>query len=419
MKQVVLCTAAGMSDKESPDSLPMAPEPAEDLVDEDQGDFDEAKAASSDRQSGPCRLFGGCQPLVAVMHKSTDGECTDNNHSAQPSASGCRSVDDSGVFYCNEPFYIFFRLHHYLYDRLWMARKCSRSQERTSYPGNVRETNDVDHQDDSDEGTEKVHGQFMAMVYQLIDGAMEMSQFEDLCRSLLSTNSYVLFTLDKLIFRMIKHIQALVQDEISLRIWDMYKYEQSRLARREELYLSNCKVVLREDQMFRVERTMLNQLTIQIMSHEFMTEMGWHSLVKPSFNDYYKRFLGSSQGDALSVGEGFTPVLLRRNLPSTSKDDEGKAETEHLAQYHIRNGLEGRMHCDTSKLAYVLGSEDLLLRKRRKRSAEAAELSRSRRADNFEAWLNARITPQVPMRPPNSTWQTHPGSGFHSHHNHN
>lgn len=74
------------------------------------------------------------------------------------------------------------------------------------------------------ESTEKRHAQFMSLVYALIDGSIDIAQFEDQCRSLLSTNSYLLFTLDKLIRCVVKQLQALVIDEPSKQVWELYKY---------------------------------------------------------------------------------------------------------------------------------------------------------------------------------------------------
>ncbi|GMH41270.1 hypothetical protein BSKO_09180 [Bryopsis sp. KO-2023] len=396
--------AAGKGSKDSPGQAS-----DEQMGEQEEQDFDGTKALPLDRQQDPSRLFGGCQPLVAIGHKSEGGAGPSSSACVPPEAPSTSPPSDShdgSVLYCNEPFYLFFRLHHYLYDRLWMARKCCRSQEKGAQPNsNSSEVGEPSHVEDGEEAAEKVHGQFRAMVYQLIDNTMEMSQFEDMCRSLLSTNSYVLFTLDKLIFRMIKHIQALVLDEISLRVWDLYKYERQRNTIREEMYLSNCKVVLREDQVYRVERTPENQLTVQMMSPDIMVEMGG-SIVKPSFMEYYKGFVGKSCDNGVQTGEGFTPVLLRRNVPTIPKNDDGRFEAEHLSQFYMDNGLEGRISCETSKLAYVLGSEDVLVKKKKRKDTRAIEISQTRRTADFKAWLNSKTSTPAAVPPPqNTTWQ--------------
>jgi hypothetical protein len=52
----------------------------------------------------------------------------------------------------------------------------------------------------------RLHREFSQMLRRVLDGHMDSSSFEDSCRALLGTNSYVLFTLDKLIQKFIKHM---------------------------------------------------------------------------------------------------------------------------------------------------------------------------------------------------------------------
>jgi paired amphipathic helix protein Sin3a len=45
---------------------------------------------------------------------------------------------------------------------------------------------------------------FMSALYNLLDGSSDNTKFEDDCRSIIGTQSYVLFTLDKLIYKVVK-----------------------------------------------------------------------------------------------------------------------------------------------------------------------------------------------------------------------
>lgn len=47
---------------------------------------------------------------------------------------------------------------------------------------------------------------FMNSLYNLLDGVADNSKFEDDCRDILGNQSYVLFTLDKLIFKIVKQV---------------------------------------------------------------------------------------------------------------------------------------------------------------------------------------------------------------------
>lgn len=47
---------------------------------------------------------------------------------------------------------------------------------------------------------------FMDALYNLLDGSVENAKFEDECRAILGNQSYVLFTLDKLIYKLIRQV---------------------------------------------------------------------------------------------------------------------------------------------------------------------------------------------------------------------
>lgn len=46
----------------------------------------------------------------------------------------------------------------------------------------------------------------MSALYSLLDGSADNTKFEDDCRSIIGNQSYVLFTLDKLIYKLVKQV---------------------------------------------------------------------------------------------------------------------------------------------------------------------------------------------------------------------
>lgn len=50
---------------------------------------------------------------------------------------------------------------------------------------------------------------FMNALYNLLDGSSDNTKFEDDCRAIIGTQSYVLFTLDKLLYKLVKHVRCL------------------------------------------------------------------------------------------------------------------------------------------------------------------------------------------------------------------
>ncbi len=58
---------------------------------------------------------------------------------------------------------------------------------------------------------EKLHEQFMKLLLDALDSTIDSSGYEDSCRALLGTSSYQLFTLDKLVHKLVKHMQSMLQ----------------------------------------------------------------------------------------------------------------------------------------------------------------------------------------------------------------
>ncbi|CAD7699293.1 unnamed protein product [Ostreobium quekettii] len=332
------------------------------------------------RQQDPSRLFGGCQPLTSIGHRCTDIKSETSS-----------SMGDKQLLYCSEPFYLFFRLHHYLHQRLSMARKCCKSQDRASTPLHQGIEPDANAESGDADGAEKIRSMFMEMVFQLLDGNIEMSQFEDRCRTLLSTNSYVLFTLDKLIFRLVKQTQTLVMDDISLKIWELHEYEKSRaFSPTDELYHSNCRVILRDENCFRIEMGADRNLKITMM--DSLCGESSAGILRPGFADYLRSFLGEAIVPGEEEDEGYAPVFLRRNLMPGE-------QSERLSECYVENGLECKLLCETSKLIYIQDTEDILIRKKRSKGAASVQDGQHRRQVAFQNWLDSKL-PVLALQPP-------------------
>lgn len=49
----------------------------------------------------------------------------------------------------------------------------------------------------------------MKALYDLLDGSSDNAKFEDDCRAIIGNQSYVLFTLDRLIYKLVKQVNSL------------------------------------------------------------------------------------------------------------------------------------------------------------------------------------------------------------------
>nr|GEZ95853.1 putative histone deacetylase interacting domain, Sin3 [Tanacetum cinerariifolium] len=96
---------------------------------------------------------------------------------------------DPRVFYGNDTFYVFFRLHHTLYSRLKEAKEKSSN-------GKWKGSNDTTPNDS--------YARFLDLLYSFLGGVIDSTKYEDDCRAILGTWSFPVFTLDKLIHKLSK-----------------------------------------------------------------------------------------------------------------------------------------------------------------------------------------------------------------------
>lgn len=125
----------------------------------------------------------------------------------------------------------------------------------------------------------------MNALYSLLDGSSDNTKFEDDCRAIIGTQSYLLFTLDKLIYKLVKQVtcinsffshtlslvisfflsdpeyvylcqlQAVAADEMDNKLLQLYTYEKSRKPGRfvDVVYHENARVLLHDENIYRIE----------------------------------------------------------------------------------------------------------------------------------------------------------------------
>lgn len=63
---------------------------------------------------------------------------------------------------------------------------------------------------------------FLSYVYALLDGSIDNARYEDCCRTLMGSSSFMLFTMDKLVSQMLKQLQNMASDENSAELQRMF-----------------------------------------------------------------------------------------------------------------------------------------------------------------------------------------------------
>ncbi|KAI4375308.1 hypothetical protein MLD38_013192 [Melastoma candidum] len=298
----------------------------------------------------------------------------------------------SRLLYANDDLFLLFRLHQILYERILSAKNYSRGndmKQRTSNEMKQRTSNDACSLDP--------YSRFISALYNLLDGSLDNAKFEDECRDIIGNHSYVLFTLDKLIFKLVKQLQAVVSEDIDNKLLQLYEYEKSRKEGRtvDYMYYKNARFFLHNENIFRLEFTSNpTRMSVQFMDTMNEKPEVYSVSIDPNFTSYL-------HNDLLSISPGkrqLTDVYLKRNKPKHVDEEDDSLVCNALNGVHVINGLECKIACSSSKISYVLDTEDLLFRRRRKPniSLSAAAKSTSRngqRVERFHQFLLDAVAP--------------------------
>ncbi|XP_052196269.1 paired amphipathic helix protein Sin3-like 2 isoform X2 [Diospyros lotus] len=281
---------------------------------------------------------------------------------------------DSRLFYGNDTFYVLFRLHQVLYERLLSAKQNSTGGEmkwRTAKDANPPD----------------LYGRFMSALYNLLDGSADNAKFEDDCRAIIGNQSYVLFTLDKLIYKLVKQLQTVAADETDNKLLQLYEYEKSRMRENyvDSVYYGNVHVVLHDENIYRIECSSApSHLSIQLMDDGNDKAEVVAISVDPNFAAYlHNDFL-----PIVSSKKEPSGIFLRRNkrkYAGLESSDVCKA----MEGVRLVNGLECKMACLSSKISYVLDTEDFFFRVKKQRSSSAGRPSYhgKERVERFHRFL--------------------------------
>ncbi|CAD5316797.1 unnamed protein product [Arabidopsis thaliana] len=277
------------------------------------------------------------------------------------------------------------KLHQILYDRILSAKINSSSPDRkwkTSNPTNPADS----------------YARIMDALYNLLDGTSDNSKFEDDCRAIIGTQSYVLFTLDKLIYKLIKHLQAVAADEMDNKLQQLYAYEKSRKPEKflDAVYYENALVLLPDEDIYRIEceQSTPSKLSIQLLDYGHDKPDVTSISMDPTFAAYLHNVFLSYQPNAKENPR----IYLKRNKRKNGGDDE-LCTTDEVK---IINGLECKITCSSSKVSYVLDTEDVLHRAKRRKllnqsglplahdSVCSGSLIRQRRTQRYQKLLTGQ-----------------------------
>uniref|UniRef100_A0A7N6AQ16 Paired amphipathic helix protein Sin3a n=1 Tax=Anabas testudineus TaxID=64144 RepID=A0A7N6AQ16_ANATE len=322
-------------------------------------------------------------------------------------AQKLRGCDDAyNLFYVNNNWYIFLRLHQTLCSRLlrlygqaerqieedvrerdWEREVLGLKKEKNDNPAiqlRLKEPMDIE--------VEDYYSAFLEMVRNLLDGNMEASQYEDSLREMFTIHAYTAFTMDKLIQSIVRQLQHIVSDEICVQVTDLHLAEslngasggitstQSSRSSAEAIYQRKAEQLMSDENCFKVmflrNRAQV-QLTVELLDTE--EENSDEPMEAEVRNHYHLHEVISFEHLAQK------PVFLPRSVITFG----GKKSLE-------KEKMECMFKLNSYKMVYVFKSEDYMYRRTALlRAHQSHERVSTRLHKRFQAWVEAWVKEHV------------------------
>ena len=163
----------------------------------------------------------------AARHTDTNKRrLTDVDHTTSLPHEYKTPEDMYRLFYVDEHWYLFFRYHQILCERLYKIYKHSMQlAEQEAIDSKNRDQSVAEAlklRNKSDISVDEYYPAFLDIVRNLLDGNMDSTQYEDTLREMFGINAYIAFTLDKVVHNCVRQLQYLAQDETSVNIKQLY-----------------------------------------------------------------------------------------------------------------------------------------------------------------------------------------------------
>ncbi|XP_034386012.1 paired amphipathic helix protein Sin3b isoform X3 [Cyclopterus lumpus] len=352
-------------------------------------------SSSTSQPAGTASSTPGSTPME--MGSGVPGEKVDLR---DPEAEHQKEMDGIyNLFFVNNNWYFFLRLHQTLCSRLLrvyrqaerqlLEHRAEQSRERLLVAEGRREkacdlAMELRLKQPSEVELEEYYPAFLDMVRSLLDGNLDSTQYEDTLREMFTIHAYIGFTIDKVIHNIIRQLQHLVSDEVCLQVVDLYLAERKRGAAGGNLSSQCVRSAWETSFQWKAERVMAEENCFKVMflqnkGHVTMTvelldteeAQADDPLDVQCLSSYMEQFVGT-ESSLCSQAEGyfFKPVFLPRNLRRFRRWQVRQVEAMRCRrEWHRQLGVEnaGSLDCrfklNTHKMVFVMNSEDYMYRR--------------------------------------------------------
>lgn len=345
------------------------------------------------------------------------------------------------LFMGNNYFYLFFRLHHLLCERLLKMNKISEELENE----NAKERRNRKNEESvcqmlglappRDDPKSDLYGYFLDLTRQLLDNNINSSSFEDRIREKFTIHGYVTFTIDKLIQNIVRQLQHIVTDDTCIALLELYKSEEANMAtggtsssqqrrtQQEAQYLRKSEHLTSSSNCMKITITQMRDyllVGIELVDSEGGDDTDDNNYCK--WSDYLEQYAQADENDIsdeLREKLEDKPVFLQRNanrLRATARNNDGDDDDDNL---RVKETIEVTIDPNTYKMSFTPMTYDVVFRKARMckknqdRQRPIAEKLRRKFRQWHEKWEHENISRETTKQTNN--WLMGKVSGLVSH----
>ncbi|NWW58545.1 SIN3B protein, partial [Ifrita kowaldi] len=346
------------------------------------------------------------------------------------------TLDDVySLFFVNNNWYFFLRLHQTLCSRLLkiyrqaqkqlLEYRTEKEREKLLCEGRKEKTNDpameLRLKQPSEVELEEYYPAFLDMVRSLLDGNIDPTQYEDTLREMFTIHAYIGFTMDKLVQNIVRQLHHLVSDDICLKVVELYLNERKRGAAGGNLSSRCVRAAKETSYQWKAERCMADEncfkvmflqrkgqviMTIELLdTEETQTE---DPVEVQHLANYMEQYVGV-EGAPNSQNDGFLlkPVFLQRNLKKFRKwqckqvralRSEVKSSWKRLIGVESACNVDCRFKLNTHKMMFIMNSEDYMYRRGALcRAKQVQPVVLLKHHQQFEEWHSRWLEENVSM----------------------
>ncbi|XP_053386924.1 LOW QUALITY PROTEIN: paired amphipathic helix protein Sin3a-like [Mercenaria mercenaria] len=235
------------------------------------------------------------------------------------------------VFFVNNNWYLFFRLHQLLCERLHTvychSQKVAEEEalcrkdrkESTAVALRLKAPSEIE--------PDEYFPYFLDMIKNVLDGNLESSSYEDQLREMYGIHAYIAFTMDKLVQNIVRQLQHIVSDDNCVKVTEMFHEEKKNKATggriatfqqrqmAENSYQKRTEQLLTEENCFKIVVFKKEcKLTLELLDtdHEAMED----PVEVERWSEYVEKYVNNEDTVEEELKEVLSrkPVFLPRNV---------------------------------------------------------------------------------------------------------